>query len=98
VSEAIQRLAKFIPGIKGISESNRKGLLNIVKMLEREQQDRERAARFALEFYADEKRHADGKRRSFEDDPYTEPGAPYMHNVHRDWGKLARSALRTLNK
>jgi len=98
VSEAIQRLAKFIPGIKGISESNRKGLLNIVKMLEREQQDRERAARFALEFYADEKRHAASNERSFEGDPYTEPGEPYMYDVGRDWGELARSALRTLNK
>lgn len=91
---AIQRLREFIPSIKGISDSNRKGLLSLADSLEREQNERETAAIHALMFYSDRKRYEGANRAAFEGDPYTEHGMPYMQDIHRDGGEIAQLALR----
>ncbi len=88
-SNPIDLLVRFIPTIKGISDSNRKGLLHLTRQLQEERN----ALRHALAFYADSKRHQGPNKRPVEDDPYTEPGAPYMQDVVRDSGELAQAAL-----
>jgi hypothetical protein len=98
MSKAIKQLNQFIPGIKGISASNRQGLLHIAKLLEQEEKDRESQSRFALAFYAQRRRYEGSNGRPEKDDPYTPEGAPYMQDVHRDGGDLARTALRELNE
>ena len=95
---SIEQFKNFIPSIKGISDSNRKGLNHIAMLLEREQKEREASVRFALEFYADKKRYAGPNQRATPDDPYTQLGASYMLDAHRDCGEIARSALRALDK
>jgi len=97
-SPLIDRLRNFTAGIKGISAANRSGLLEIARLLEQEQQEREEAARFALQFYADKKRYESSNALAIPDDPYTELSAPYMQDIYRDWGEFARSALRTMGK
>lgn len=96
--KSIEQLRKFIPSIKGISNSNREGLLHIAGLLEKEANERDEAAKHALVFYADEKRHASSNTPAPDDDLYTDAGEPYMYDVFRDWGNLARQALKTLGK
>jgi hypothetical protein len=94
MSDALTRLRQFIPSIKGISDSNRTGLLHLVDLLEREKYEWGATATHALTFYADPQRYKGANCRPFDDDPYTEPGAPYMQDIHRDGGELAKSALK----
>jgi hypothetical protein len=93
MSKHIEQLKKFIPTIKGISESNRKGLLHLASLLEREQVD---VVEHTLRFYADPARYQGSNGTPFEGDPYTEVGASYMQDVFRDHGALAWSALTEL--
>jgi hypothetical protein len=91
----LEQLKRFIPTIKGISDSNRRGLLCLVEQAERELEE---TAVFALNFYADRTRYESDNARAEKDDPYTQPGEPYKHSVGRDWGGLARTALNDLSK
>lgn len=93
--ENLKQLKKFIPTIKGISDSNRKGLIHLVEQAERELNQ---TAVFALKFYADEMRYRGANQPALEKDPYTEHGEPYMQDVTRDWGTIARQALRGFKK
>lgn len=96
--DSLKQLRHFIPTIKGISASNRAGLLHIASLLEQERIDREEQARHALEFYAQRKRYEGSNSRAEADDPYTPIGSSYMQDVYRDGGDLARMALRELSK
>lgn len=95
MSETIEQLKRFIPTIKGISGSNRKGLLHLATLLEREQTE---VVEHTLRFYADPVRYASSNARPLDADPYTEAGAAYMQDIRRDYGALAQTALAALGK
>jgi hypothetical protein len=48
----------------------------------------------ALRFYADPRRYAGPNQPANPGDPYTPTGSPYMVDVKRDGGAIARQALR----
>lgn len=50
----------------------------------------------ALEFYAQEFRYDGPNHRAMPDDPYTPDGQPFLQDVTRDRGAIARAALATL--
>jgi len=47
----------------------------------------------ALRFYADPKRYEGSNQSLQEDDPYTPRGFPFLIDIHRDGGAIARAAL-----
>lgn len=53
--------------------------------------------REALEFYADPVRYQGGNQPHESPDKYTKPNAPYLQDITRDYGDIARSALSTAN-
>jgi hypothetical protein len=51
--------------------------------------------RLALQFYADERRYQGPNQKPIADDPYQpDPTFPYILDVTRDWGSIAREALK----
>jgi hypothetical protein len=55
------------------------------------------AMKRALEFYADPKRYR-GANQNNAGDKFTDPQAPYMLDVTRDGGEIARKALSTIEQ
>lgn len=49
--------------------------------------------RAALKFYADERRYRGPNQPAFDGDEFTTDAGPYMVDVSRDWGRIARAAL-----
>lgn len=50
--------------------------------------------RLALTFYADRKRYESMNLLNDGTDPFTSPSEPYYQDIGRDWGAVARAALR----
>jgi len=52
----------------------------------------------ALRFYADERRYGGPNREPIKDDPFGLPDDPYIRDVTKDGGTLARAALKDGDK